>query len=140
MLKISRIVFAFLFSPLVGFFLIQLFLTGPYMLPISENLFIGFRMMLIGLTPLLILYVVLIFVSIPVFLLVKYLIGWKLWSCIVASTATSTTAWALLTILNQMTSNHESLGYFSSKLFITGSVLGTIMYGIVFWLFVKKRV
>ena len=137
MLKIFRIVTAFLCAPLAGLFLIRPFALTPYRLWIDGQFVYGIEFMWVGLIPVAILYILVLIASVPVFLLIRHWKGWTLISCLFAAAITSllVMSWILF-IGTEMT---PSANPFSGVLFIIGALLGTPVYGLAFWFIVREK-
>lgn len=129
-----RIVSATLVSPLLGLLVVQIFRLA-WILGM-DGILTGklFRALTLGLVQLSVVYVYIVLVSIPVFFVVRRIMGLMWWST-VAAAAIVVMSLILITSLYPETQTNAIL---AKPHMIIGSAAGTATYGLIYWAIMRK--
>jgi hypothetical protein len=124
---------AFFLAPVAAVFAVAAVFRGPYLfqnidsLPRVSEAFVGLSSCLITLAPTAVMMIV---IGLPVFYLLRWIIHWKLWSCLLGA----------LLVVGSVSLLMES---FTCKDLVAGQnllaiAIATLSYGIVFWFLMAK--
>ena len=130
----TRSVLAYILSPLAGVLVCQLFVVSHVMWPLSSDVSRIMKEFTLGITPLLLIYILLVITSIPVFFVIRYAMGRNMGTCFLSSAGTVVVLWALLAIGGPI----EGKEYFTNLQFIGGAIVGTSVYEYLFWVLSGK--
>ena len=130
----TRSVMAYILSPLAGVLVCQLFVVSQVIWPVSGDINRVFKELTLGITPLLLIYVMMVIISIPVFLIIRYAMRWNIRTCFLASISVVAILWGLLAIGGSI----EGKEYYLDWHFISGAIIGTAIYGYLFWILSGK--
>jgi len=123
-----RVLLAFIFSPLIGILVPVLFTLGPVILGLDVEIGAAPELIAIGAAFFMPAYVVILLISIPIFLTIRHFIDWSLKSCIIGSVSITVIV-SSLAYIGAISDNNDIM---TNSLFF-GLVLGSIVYGLVFW-------
>jgi len=132
----AHIILAFILSPLAAILTYQLFVIGWVIWPIGVNIDRVVEGIMLGIAPMIILYFLLIFISVPIFWLVRYLFVWNLGTCMFSSILVAIVFYMLF-LTNIPTTGEE---YFFQNSIMAGGVIGVLVYGLAFWLLACRSV
>jgi len=124
---------AFFLGPLAAMFFIIAAFQGPLVLQSIDSLssltraFAGCAECLLALAPATGLAII---IGIPVFLLLRWIIHWELWSCLLGALLVIGSVWLL--IADPVSSN--GLEDVVAGRYLLALAVGTLSYGTVFWL------
>ncbi len=134
-LKIAKLVSAFFLAPLIGIVSYQLIIVSYAIWPFSTNPTRLINELTFGISPLLVVYPALVVVGAPVFILIRYLFGRRLWSCIFSAIGTVVIVWSWLFLGIQF----DNLAYLSFGRFISSVSIGIFAYGLTFWMLTNRK-
>jgi len=125
---------AFTISPLVCVMYLHVvpLVWAQWTLNNAMDIFRGFQ---IGIITVILVYILLIVFSVPIFHLIRKMFGWSWWSCQVASYLLITIFVSL--VMYGATSSGNSFEHNLELLFLLWSA--SLLYGLVFWLIVREK-
>jgi hypothetical protein len=127
---------AFFLAPLAAVFFITAIFQGPSLIQHLDSLtgvsqaFLAFSEYLITLAPAAFMAMI---IGIPVFYLLRWIIHWKLWSCLLGALLVV----GSVSLLVGNYSSAELLEIISGQQLLA-ILIGTVSYGTVFWLLMEK--
>jgi len=129
---------AFIISPIISVFAVHIVITIYFTIAAdgTNNTFL--RFIQLGLTGYLLLYVVILLISIPLFLIIRYFLGWRFWSCILGAAL----IFVFITILLSSDENKlefNDIEYLSSAKTLFAWIFGATVYGLAFWSIVNRK-
>jgi hypothetical protein len=124
---------AFILGPVVAVFFVAVVFKGPYLFQNIDSLtriseaFAGFARCLVTLAPT---ALVMCIIGLPVFYLLRWIIHWKLWSCVLGAVLVVISTSLLMEnfICKDIVADQKYLAI----------VLASISYGTVFWFLMAK--
>jgi|GEM_PF-2955198 len=128
---------AFFLGPIAAMFFIVAVFQGPFVLQSIDSLtslsqaFLVFAEYLLTLAPATGLAII---IGLPVFYLLRWIIHWKLWSCVLG--ALLVIGSVSLLIMNQVA--NEGIEDIVSGQYLLAIIVGTLSYGTVFWLLMAR--
>ena len=128
---------AFFLAPLAAVFFIAAAFQGPYLLQHLDSLtgvshaFLAFSEHLLALAPATGMAII---IGIPVFYLLRWIIHWELWSCLLG--ALLVIGSVSLLIMNNAA--NEGIEEIVSGQYLLAILVGTLGYGMVFWFLMAK--
>ena len=128
---------AFFFGPIAGMFFVGLFFQGPHVLDSIESLtslsqaFLTCAECLLTLVPVTIMAII---IGFPVFYLLRWIIHWQLWSCLLG--AALVVGSVSLLIMNNVA--NTGIGEIVSGQYLLAMALATVAYGVVFWFLMDR--
>ena len=124
---------AFFLGPAAAVFMVVAVFRGPYLFQTLDSLariseaFVGFSQCLVTLAPAAFMMFV---IGLPVFYLLRWIIHWKLWSCVLGA--------ALVVGPVSLLSENFTCEDLGAGQQLLALLLATISYGIVFWFLMAK--
>ena len=128
---------AFFLGPIAAMFIVGLFFQGPYVFQSIDSLtslsqaFVSCSECLLTLIPATILAII---IGFPVFYLLRWIIHWKLWSCLLGALLVVGSV-SLLIMNNVANTGIEEI---VSGQYLLAMTLATISYGVVFWFLMDR--
>jgi len=128
---------AFFLGPIAAMFFIVAVFQGPFVLQSIDSLtslsqaFLVFAEYLLTLAPATGLAII---IGLPVFYLLRWIIHWKLWSCVLG--ALLVIGSVSLLIMNQVA--NKGVEDIVAGQYLLAMVVGTLSYGTVFWILMVK--
>ena len=128
---------AFFLGPIAAMFFIGVFFQGPYVLKSIESLatlsraFLTCAECLLTLAPPTIMAII---IGFPVFYLLRWIIHWKLWSCLLGAFIVVGSVSLLIT--NNAT--NTGIAELVSGQYLLAMALATVSYGVVFWFLMDR--
>ena len=129
---------AFILSPVVSVFTVHVVITIFFTISADGTINTFLRFIQFGLIVYLLLYVIILLISIPVFLTIRYFFGWHFRSCILGAALVFVIIGVLL-LTGENKFEHNDIEYLSSVKILFAWIFGAIVYGSVFWLIVNKK-
>jgi len=128
---------AFFLGPIAAMFFIVVVFQGPHLFQSTGSLaslsqgFLGCAECLLTLAPVTIMAIILGF---PIFYLLRWIIHWRLWSCLLG--ALLVVGSVSLLIMDNVT--NTGIGEIVSGQYLLAMVLATLSYGAVFWFLMDR--
>ena len=128
---------AFFLGPIAAMFFVGLFFQGPYVLQSIDSLtslsqaFVSCSECLLTLIPATILAII---IGFPVFYLLRWIIHWKLWSCLLGALLVV----GLVSLLLMNNAANTGITEIVSGQYPLAIALATISYGVVFWFLMDR--
>ena len=128
---------AFFLGPIAAMFFVGLFFHGPYVLKSVESLtslshaFLTCAECLLTLMPA---TVIAIIIGFPIFYLLRWIIHWKLWSCLLGALLVVSSVSLLIT----NNAANTGIAELVSGQYLLAIALASISYGIVFWFLMDR--
>ena len=128
---------AFFLGPIAAMFIVGLFFQGPYVLQSIDSLtslsqaFLTCADCLLTLVPVTILAII---IGFPIFYLLRWIIHWQLWSCLLG--AFLVVGSVSLLIMNTVA--NTGIKEIVSGQYLLAIAIATISYGVVFWFLMDR--
>ena len=128
---------AIFLGPIAAMFFVGLFFQGPYVLESIDSLtslsqaFVSCSECLLTLVPVTIMAII---IGFPIFYLLRWIIHWKLWSCLLG--AFLVVGSVSLLIMNNVA--NTGIAEMISGQYLLAMALATISYGVVFWFLMDR--
>jgi hypothetical protein len=128
---------AFFLGPIAAIFFVGVFFQGPHVLNSIESLsslshaFLSCAECLLTLIPA---SVMAIIIGFPVFYLLRWVIHWRLWSCLLGASLVV----GSVTLLIMNNAANSGIGELVAGQYLLAIVVATISYGVVFWFLMDR--